>query len=167
MTIAAVAALAAVAGYSIGRLGSGRAAETCGGCEDASGAEARYAFSSAEPFPGEYVSAAAWPPKLDVVDAPFACDGTSGRPGNAAKPRKIGNRTYCVSETPEGAAGSAYVDYAYAFELDGKTAVLSFALRYVQCANYDEQRMRACAAEQASFDVDGFADGMASSAKRL
>ncbi|MDP3958403.1 MAG: hypothetical protein Q8Q36_03005 [bacterium] len=59
------------------------------------------------------------------------------------------------------AAGSMYVQYAYAFEKNGETAIFTFSLRFPQCGNYDEPKRSECEGEREAFDIDGIVERMA------
>ncbi|MFZ2414956.1 MAG: hypothetical protein WAW33_03110, partial [Minisyncoccia bacterium] len=77
--------------------------------------------------------------------------------------RLVNNREYCVTKESEGAAGSIYTNYAYAFPKDTKTIIFTFTTRATQCANYDEPNKTACEKEREAFDLDGIVDRMAQS----
>jgi hypothetical protein len=70
----------------------------------------------------------------------------------------VGGRSYCVTKQSEGAAGSIYTQYAYAFPDGTGTAIFTFTLRAVQCANYDDPKKTECENERAAFDPDGIMD---------
>lgn len=107
-----------------------------------------------------------WPPAVTFFDVSLSCTpmllGANGNLG-ATSTRAIGKRTYCVNELSEGAAGSIYKNFAYTTLKGGRTVVVSFALRYPQCMNYDDPQQRACLKEQKAFDVDAFADRIVTS----
>lgn len=111
-----------------------------------------------------YVSTADWPPEKEVVDQKFTCIKVlqeTDRAGGTEE-KTINGRVYCVTKVTEGAAGSAYTQYSYAYPTGDKTAILTFSIRFVQCGNYNEPERTACAQEQASFDPDIIADEYAS-----
>jgi|GEM_PF-84749 len=114
----------------------------------------------------EYIHAVDWPPQVQVLSEPFACleaGSEIARSGQTIK-RMVDDRIYCLTKESEGAAGSVYTNYAYAFPLDdSKTVIFTFSLRAVQCANYDEPRKTACENERSSFDLDSMIDRMAES----
>jgi hypothetical protein len=99
-------------------------------------------------IPTTYIHSVDWPPKVAVSEGIPTC----------AEPFVINEYKYCVTTTGEGAAGSTYIDYAYAREKDGKTLTLSFTLREVQCANYDDPQKTACEQERERFSPDDLAD---------
>jgi hypothetical protein len=127
-------------------------------------------FAYPDPFPGTNVSTAEWPPVIEMTAGEYACaaDGaaTDG-PFSSVHERIIDGRTYCVREMREGAAGSTFVTYEYATARDGAILRAVFTLRFVQCGNYDEPQMDACAAEQAAFDVDALASRIMESIESL
>ncbi len=113
----------------------------------------------------EYIHTVDWPPQVQVLNELFICTeaGTeTARAGQTVK-RMVDDRTYCVTKESEGAAGSIYTNYAYAFPKDGKTIILAFSLRAVQCANYDNPQKTACENERSAFDLDSTVDRMARS----
>ncbi len=110
-------------------------------------------FKYPDPFPGTYVSAQAWPPKVTLSSKAFSC----------AAPLVIHGNTYCMTQSSEGAAGSTYTTYRYTTHHDAGLITLDFTLRFVQCGNYDEPKQSACKTEQAAFSVPAFADTIASS----
>jgi uncharacterized protein YlzI (FlbEa/FlbD family) len=70
----------------------------------------------------------------------------------------VDDRIYCVNVKHEGAAGSVYSSYTYTTLKNGKLINISFALRYPNCSNYDEDQNKACTSEREAFDVDGTVD---------
>jgi hypothetical protein len=112
-----------------------------------------------------YISPVAWPPLVERVVNEYACmtgEAPVDGPVSTVEERVINGRTYCVSTSKEGAAGSAYVTYEYATELGTMNVRLSFRLRYPQCANYNEPEQSACRAGQEAVNVDQLADGIVS-----
>lgn len=114
-------------------------------------------------LPVKYISETTWPPEVKVKNVPFACDpsGKEIEPGGQTELRSKEGRPYCVTKTSEGAAGSIFTEYVYAFPKNDKTAIIAFGLRFVQCRNYDEPKASECEKERADLDVDGMADRIA------
>ena len=79
----------------------------------------------------------------------------------------MGDRAHCIVKTSEGAAGSTYMTYEYITGQGDFLAHVKFTLRFPQCMNYDEPQQGACKAEQATFDIDGLVDRIASSIRML
>ena len=77
----------------------------------------------------------------------------------------VDNRTYCVTKVSEGAAGSIYTQYAYAFPKNSKVVILTFSLRFPQCGNYSEPEKNECEGERETFDVDSIIDRIAQTLK--
>lgn len=98
-----------------------------------------------------YIHSVDWPPKMSVSSDTSTC----------VEIRIINGHSYCVTATSEGAAGSTYVDYTYAFEKEGKNVTLAFTIRQVQCANYDDSEEAMCERERNTFDIDTLADSIA------
>jgi len=112
----------------------------------------------------KYLHPLTWPPQIQVIaDKPFTCleTGSEIMAGGKTAKRLVDNRTYCVTSAAEGAAGSTYTDYAYAFPKKGMTMIFTFTIQTVQCANYDEPQKTACENERQSFDLDSVIDRMA------
>lgn len=110
-----------------------------------------------------YIFALDWPPQVQVLDLPFTCTeaGSESERAGRTERRLVDSRTYCVTRVTQGAAGSIYTQYAYAFPSGERTVVLTFSLRAVQCSNYDESQRRECEDERATFDLDGVVDRVA------
>lgn len=111
----------------------------------------------------EYVELIDWPPQVELTVDEFTCV-EAGKPTDRAGETKsvtIGGQEYCRTIVMEGAAGSTYTQYAYAFEQDDGTAILSFSTRAPQCANYDESEMEDCETEIDDLDIDDLADRIA------
>jgi len=116
-----------------------------------------------------------WPPQVQVLNEPFTCTEAGSDTARAGKTEKrlVDDREYCRTSIVEGAAGSIYTQYAYAFPLystgstqaDRKTIIFTFSLRAVQCANYDDPQKTACENERSAFDLDSTVDRMARSIK--
>jgi hypothetical protein len=118
-------------------------------------------------LPTTYISAVEWPPLVERTVNEYSC--TPGPITDADGPLKtqerrvIGDREYCVTSSAEGAAGSTYRAYEYAFQFGNATYRVVFQLRYPQCLNYDEPQRGACTREQANYDVDALIDRIAQS----
>lgn len=117
-------------------------------------------FSYPETLLTKYIDIVDWPPHVQVLNDAFTCTeaGTEiARTGKTEK-RIVDNRTYCVTTATEGAAGSIYTQYAYAFPKDAKTIIFTFSLKAVQCGNYDEPKKTECEDEREFFDLDRIID---------
>lgn len=114
-----------------------------------------------------YIHSVDWPPVLRVLPQTYSCTeaGAAAIPGGKTEKRVVGGRTYCVTTEAEGAAGTTYLQYAYAFPLAQKTAIFTFTIREVQCDNYDDPQKTACHTERDAFSVDSLVDRMAQSVK--
>ena len=110
-----------------------------------------------------YIRAVDWPPAAQLLDQPFSCTEAGVETARAGKTERaqIGARNYCVTRESEGAAGSIYTSYAYAFESRGRLVILTFTTRSVQCGNYDEPRRGECERERAAFEIDPIVDRIA------
>jgi len=117
-----------------------------------------------------YISLAEWPPvvtvrtghQLDCLETP----ATSSLPERTMR-RQVDDRTYCVSASSEGAAGSVYTAYSYSSAWNGKIVRISFTLRYPQCYNYDDPKRSECQNEREAFDLDGVVDRIFTSLEDL
>ncbi len=126
-------------------------------------------------LPTTYIHPVDWPPQIQVLNQPFTCTegGSEIARAGVTRQRIINDRAYCVTKGSEGAAGSIYTNYAYAFPLystgstqaDRKIAIITFSLRTVQCANYDNPKMSECENERAIFNIDEIIDRIARSIK--
>ena len=122
-------------------------------------------FKYPETLTTTYIHPVDWPPQVQILNEPFACVEAGleiARAGRTEK-RTVDNRVYCRTIESEGAAGSTYTNYAYAFSKKNKTVILAFTLRSVQCDNYDDPQKTACKNERSSFDIDSVVDKMAQS----
>jgi len=131
-------------------------------------------FQYPETLLTEYIHTQDWPPQIQVLNETFTCTEAgveTARAGQTLK-RTVDNRTYCVTKVTEGAAGSIYNQYAYAFQADipptpeasarqSMTVIFTFSLRTVQCGNYNEAERKACEGEHETFDLDDVVDRMA------
>ena len=122
-----------------------------------------------------YINTQDWPPQVQVLNEPYTCTEAGSETARAGKTEKrlVDNREYCRTSIVEGAAGSIYTQYAYAFPLhstgstqaDRKTGIFTFTTRATQCGNYDEAERKACEDERETFDLDSVVDRMARSIK--
>lgn len=113
-------------------------------------------FKYPENLGTKYISLVDWPPKIKVLSQAFVCtEGgvLSTQVGQVVK-KNIGGKDYCVTTQAEGAAGSTFLQYAYAFGFSSKTVVATFTLREVQCANYDDPQKTECENERNTFNID-------------
>ncbi len=104
-----------------------------------------------------------WPPAVELMADEFTCDEGGEETDRAGQTESvtIGGESYCRTTVVEGAAGSTYTQYAYAFAQDDGTAILTFSTRAPQCANYDVEEMAACEDEIDDLDIDDLADRVA------
>lgn len=108
-----------------------------------------------------YIAPVDWPPKLLVLPETLSCTdaGTETERTGGTESRLIDGRSYCVTTVAEGAAGSIYRQYAYAFAGDeSSTSILTFSLRFPQCGNYDEKERALCEDERIAFTPDPFVE---------
>lgn len=131
--------------------------------DEASGLTFRYP----EKLSTQYIDIVDWPPEVQVLNEAFECIEAGNEIDRAGETEKriVDDRNYCVTRKTEGAAGSMYTQYAYAFPKDNTTVTFIFTLRSQQCANYDELKKTECENERESFDVDNVVDKMAKSVK--
>jgi membrane-bound inhibitor of C-type lysozyme len=116
-------------------------------------------------LPTTYIIPVDWPPKVQVETGTSTCVAAGDVTARAGKTeeRSINGHSYCVTEESEGAAGSVYNQYAYAFREEGETVTLTFSLRFVQCMNYDDPKQSQCEAEREIFDIGNIIDNIAQS----
>lgn len=112
-----------------------------------------------------YLTPTDWPPSVNVTDEKFSCTegGEATARAGQTEARKINGRDYCVTAVTEGAAGSIYTEYAYAFPREDQTVILTFSVRAPQCGNYNEPERAACTKEQNDFNLDDLVDRIAES----
>lgn len=113
----------------------------------------------------KYISVVDWPPQVKIENKKFVCNpsGNEIQQGGQTSLRLVDNRQYCVTKASEGAAGSVYTSYTYAFSKGNQTGVINFSLRLVQCKNYDDPQMSECENERSVFDIDSTIDRIAQS----
>jgi hypothetical protein len=114
-----------------------------------------------------YIQTVDFPPKLQVLATPFTCTEAGKETARAGMTsmQTINDNTYCVTIESEGAAGTTYTKYAYAWARNDGTTILTFSLRVPQCENYDDPKKTECKTEVKSFNLDAIADAMAQSVK--
>lgn len=126
-------------------------------------------FKFPEDIGTTYITTTDWPPQVQIVDGPFTCTeaGSMNMPAGKTELQTINGREYCVTTEGEGAAGSIYLLYAYAFSVEDpsseaeKVAIMTFGMREVQCANYDDPQKTECENERAAFDISNLIDEIA------
>jgi hypothetical protein len=145
--------------------GNEPAADRWSGWETATTSEGGISFRYPAAFGTSYITPVDWPPQLQVLSEPFSCTAAGDETARAGKTelRTIEGREYCVTQITEGAAGSIYSQYAYAFPKDDATMILTFTLRMPQCLNYDDPERTACQDEQETFALDPLIDMVAQS----
>ncbi len=117
-----------------------------------------------------YTTAIDWPPLFQVV-GPYTCvqAGSVTSSAGLTQERNIGGVNYCITLESQGAAGSIYSLYAFAFakQLSGKnqTVIMTFSIKEVQCANYPSPKKEECQTERASFNIDSIASQIAQSVR--
>jgi hypothetical protein len=123
----------------------------------------KVSFQYPEKLPTTYITTADWPPKLQITNGPYTCNEAGSENATAGQTSKqtINGREYCVTKETQGAAGSIYTQYAYEFASGNKVDILTFSLRFVQCANYDEPKKTECESERTTFDINPIVDRIA------
>lgn len=108
----------------------------------------------------KYVRAVDWPPALAFQNQPFACteSGSKILPAGQTRLETVSGNQYCVTRESQGAAGSIYTNYAYAFPTQNRESIFTFSLQYPQCVNYDEPKRSECQNEEDSFDIGPIVD---------
>ena len=104
----------------------------------------------------KYISVVDWPPKIQILNQAFTCTegGALGTQVGQVVKKTIGGKEFCVTTEAEGAAGSTYLQYSFTSGFSNKTVVATFALREVQCANYDDPKKTECMVERSAFNID-------------
>lgn len=123
-------------------------------------------FNYPETLPTEYVSTVDWPPQVQILNERYTCTEAGDETSRAGRTeeRSVDDQSYCVTVVAEGAAGSVYRQYAYAFSYHtNRTMILTFSLQYPQCANYSEPQSTECLSEQERLNVDLLVDGIVKS----
>lgn len=125
-------------------------------------------FRYPEDFSTSYIHVVDWPPKIQMLGDSFSCTEAGSEIARAGRTEMhtMNGHSYCVTKQSEGAAGSIYTQYAYAFPDGNGTAILTFTLRAVQCANYDDPKKTECENERAAFNPDGTLDRIAETITR-
>ncbi|MGA2668759.1 MAG: hypothetical protein ABSF32_07545 [Ignavibacteria bacterium] len=117
-------------------------------------------FRYPETLETKYINTRIWPPEVQVLNESFTCGETN--PGDdgmlKTEQRIINDNTYCVTEKSEGAAGTVYIQYTYAFLKFGRVVNLNFVLGFVQCGNYDNPEKSECEKERRKFNIDKIID---------
>jgi hypothetical protein len=124
-------------------------------------------FSYPEKLSVQYISPVDWPPKVQLINEFFACHPAGNEISTAGITEKISvaGREYCRTKETEGAAGSTFTKYSYAFSDNDNTIILTFTLRFTQCDNFSGPAAVACKSERANFGIDGIVDKIAQSVK--
>lgn len=115
-----------------------------------------------------YIGLTDWPPQVQFLEEAFSCNEAGDETVRAGRtePRTINGQEYCVTVVSEGAAGSIYRQYAYAFPFENGAAVFTFSLRFPRCLNYDEPQRAACIAEEQNLSLDTIVDEIRATLKR-
>ncbi len=107
----------------------------------------------------KYMHEQEWPPRLSFMTGSFSC--IPGRTEvQTTYEQSIAGAPYCVSVLSEGAAGSMFVTYRYAFARTGGVGVITFTVRETQCGVYDDPQKSACENERAQFNPDTLAESI-------
>lgn len=103
----------------------------------------------------EYIGNVDWPPRIQVLTEPYTCTeaGLETDRAGATREVEVEGTEYCVTEVSDAAAGSKYTQYAFARKLAGKIVILTFSLRFSQCANYPDEEKLKCEVEREMFDI--------------
>jgi hypothetical protein len=123
------------------------------------GSSAGLNFQYPPAFSTKYISPVDWPPLFQILTEDFECTeaGENIERAGRTEEKLINGKTYCVTEVVQGAAGSIYTQYAYAFEVEDEIVVMTFTTRMPQCVNYPELEMGECESERMAFNIDDLA----------
>jgi hypothetical protein len=123
-------------------------------------------FKYPETLGAEYIGSPDWPPQVQVIAGPFECTnaGEENEPAGKTETKIINGHEYCVTSYSEGAAGSVYTLYAYAYQQGNQTLYFTFSTQAPQCANFDEPRKSVCEEERQKFNIDLIIDRIVQSA---
>lgn len=115
----------------------------------------------------KYIHPVEWPPKMTVISGTFNCveSGTAITQTGKTEKRIIASTTYCVTYLNNGAAGSTYTDYTYKTLKNNNVVTVTFSLRAVQCANYDDPNKTECENERKTFNIDNIINNIISTIK--
>jgi hypothetical protein len=122
-----------------------------------------YSFQYPEDLETEYLELVDWPPEVRLSEETFACEeaGEETEVAGRTESVTVGGMDYCRTTISEGAAGSVYTQYAYAFAQDDGSVFITFSTRSPQCANYDAAERSDCEDGLDEFNPDELADRMA------
>ncbi len=125
-------------------------------------------FQYPESLSTKYISVIDWPPQIQVLNKLFVCTQAGSPTARAGETimRVVNGREFCITKKVEGAAGSIYTQYAYAFGMDNKTVIAAFSLKEVQCGNYDNPQKTECENERVMFDIDALLETIAATVKK-
>lgn len=126
-------------------------------------------FQYPEILPTKYTTTNVWPPQVSITGDPFSCieKGQENTITGQTTKEVINGRDYCVTKSVEGAAGSIYIQYAYATEVEDKVLYFTFTLQAVQCGNFDTEEKNACEAERTTFNLDSLVDQIVQTTKLI
>jgi hypothetical protein len=126
-------------------------------------------FAYSEDLGTKYIDPVDWPPRVQVSKEVFTCTeaGSENAPAGKSEKKIINRRTYCVTKETQGAAGSIYTQYAYATSRDDSVLIITFSLRFVQCANYPDLQKSECDGERSNFSIDNTVDKIAETARGI
>lgn len=109
----------------------------------------------------KYIQTVDWPPILNVENKAYSCnEGGDSKvlPAGMTREQTIDSHSYCVTIEEEGAAGSVYTNYAYAFPYQNQTIIMTFTMRRPQCMNYDDPKQSECLKEEQDFNISPIVD---------
>lgn len=127
-----------------------------------------FTFKYPRDFGTQYIHPVDWPPILNLENQTYQClvaGDSKVLPAGMTKVVNINGHEYCLTLEEEGAAGSTYTNYAYAFSYQNKTLILTFTTRQPQCMNYDNPQQKECLKEENTFQINPIVDTMVQTLK--
>ncbi len=133
-----------------------------------------YSFQYPKTIGGLYVTAQQWPPKISVQTAPsdFICAVGKTNDGVEVSQEKVGTSTICLTAREDGAAGSIYTTYDFAWVVPGlqnsNIVTLSFIVKAPSsCMVYSGAKRAVCNKEVAEFSVEKLIQQIVPTVKKM
>jgi outer membrane murein-binding lipoprotein Lpp len=111
-------------------------------------------FTYDAPLPFNYIDVQEWPPAVNFLSEPKACQsgGSVDQENGKTEVVTLAGTVFCVETIREEVGGNVYTTTNYTAEKDNRIVSIDLAVKYLACGNYEDAQKLLCVNERTAFD---------------